>query len=498
MCGLFRKCSLLTLPSFFIPKGGTTMEQKEALKMRTELTLDWFDEKLLPMLMKELKLGNTKVESKKRTLNCFLANLKLAYDTGIVFVRISKSITFYNTKSRYFPEFFSYRICIKIFDALLENNYIKEIKGFYDKENSMYNRQTRINATNKLMELIQQSQIRFLLNQESVILTVKDENKIKHLVEYKDNKTTNRLRIKLNAINSFYAKTNICLKLDKKAKKSLNFPYNSYNLFNNSKVISYNNIITNITTPNTSYTTTSNFSILENTESLINEVFTDSQVRLICDSNHTFILPIKSFIKTVFCRSSFKCGGRNYTYSALGVQSLKSELRKYLFINNEETEEYDYKSLHLTMCYHSEGLEFDGDAYDIGEDIKLRPIIKKLTLISINSKNDNDSIGAVQKMINFKELEKVEGLDLNYLLSKIKEKHKLVKSYFGSDAGVLLQKRDGRIMRNIITRAKKLKIPVLPIHDSVVCPKSKSLVIQEIMKEEYFKEMSFNIQVDKK
>ena len=494
MCGLFREVSHLTLPSFFIPKGGTTMESYKAFPLETSLTITSIDE-VVEDLMTELDLGLLKKPQKRQALACVLANLKTAYDLGGVWVVISKEKQWYKQIKRYKPSFCSYCIMISIYNKLMEGGYTTEMKGFFDRTNPKNNRKTRIKLTPKLKTMLVNAKVKEVPKQESIYLTEKVDKK-RFLRDYKDTKYITRLRITLNKINSFYEKNQIIY--EKKLSP------------NNVKKNEIYQIDTSTTTiipkcPIHTYSPipfTNGKSLPSDLNFVDDQQFTTFKKSLIwgyIDNHKTFA--VSTNLKACFCRNSFKCGGRFYTSSVLGLQNLKSEMRKYIFINGEVTSEYDYKSLHITMCYHSEGLEFEGDAYDIGLDVVFRPLIKKLTLASINAKDERTTLQVVQDLINrgeFSHIAEYKEIHLKDVLELIKQKHTPIAKYLCSDVGVKLQRKDARIMLGILKRTVKLKIVALPIHDSVLCPTSQGGVITQIMKEEYFNEMGFSIQVDKK
>ncbi|KRB64681.1 hypothetical protein ASE07_27820 [Noviherbaspirillum sp. Root189] len=63
--------------------------------------------------------------------------------------------------------------------------------------------------------------------------------------------------------------------------------------------------------------------------------------------------------------------------------------------------------------------------------------------------------------------------------------------FFYQGHGLTLQFEDSQIMESILTRATSIKTPVLPVHDSVICPVESIEQIMTIMEEAYKKIVGF-------
>ena len=75
-------------------------------------------------------------------------------------------------------------------------------------------------------------------------------------------------------------------------------------------------------------------------------------------------------------------------------QNLSSELRSQIFINDTPTVEIDFKAMHIQILAALEGVEVDGDPYELppgqfsGVDEKeQRDLVKLLVLTALNAKS---------------------------------------------------------------------------------------------------------------
>ena len=233
--------------------------------------------------------------------------------------------------------------------------------------------------------------------------------------------------------------------------------------------------------------------------------------------------PISSFIKIkarrIFNNTNFGHGGRHY----LPLQNLKKDERKTLLINGQPTMEPDFRALHPTMLYHQLDLHPPADCYRLfdgdGRDEMLRPVVKLLLLMMINCEDQvNPQKGKVlsgrtramlafhskwarkvkakpETYRPFKEISKDVGLTLEEIIDRIMKVHAPIANSFFSGAGLRLQYLDSEIMRLILNQCVREKIPVIPIHDSVVCPKASEEDVTLIMQTAYLNRMKHSIEI---
>ena len=184
----------------------------------------------------------------------------------------------------------------------------------------------------------------------------------------------------------------------------------------------------------------------------------------------------------IFSHSSFSLHGRFY---GPWWQSIQSEMRKHITINQTTTVELDYSSLHLHLLYSKLGLDYghEDDPYSLeGFDTSYRDIIKVATLTSLNMRTAKyfsqtvssrlQKQGIFRKDIPYKEIKE-----------KILAKHSKLKDYFFSGIGLELMFIDSCITEYIIRKMTNKNIPILSIHDSyVVAVLYKDVLLSEMNK----------------
>ncbi len=460
------------------------MIAKKEMWLNLDLTLEWNYQEMYEQIFKELCLGKRDTQKKRDALNCIMSNLKFCKETNIKLM-IKRSPKDY-IQDRYTPKFYSYRILIGIVDKLISKSYINSEKGVYDIIDKSKNRCSVICPTKELSQIFSYCKIVQNKNRELVILhEVNKQTGRKELVEYSDTREVIRLRAKLKNYNEYIIENEVYIEVNKNIYKNI--------------------INTNTNPPNITPTLPlrGTVSKVQKSDMLnIQEVngvsFPPSKKR-----EKFIVFPVNSELKSIYCRGKtmpFKAGGRLYTSSINGVQNIRKELRKYIKIKGEDTIELDYSSLHITMLYHKEKIEFSSDGYDIGLDKKYRPIIKRMMLTMINAKSNQSALGSLREYINSSELTRIKYgvLDIKDILNKLKKLHKPIKKYLCSDIGIKLQLIDSAIMLNIIMKLKSKKIIALPIHDSIILPKKYKEIGKEIMLSSYKSKLKYYPVIEEK
>lgn len=246
-------------------------------------------------------------------------------------------------------------------------------------------------------------------------------------------------------------------------------------------------------------------------------------------------VPIQQYNK-IF-KYNLKSGGRWYADGG-GTQVMPKEERKLLTIEGSSVAELDYVAMHPSLLYqmevanqgyavteHTKRMEreygvpfdmyYDGDIIRTVEGMaeefyrkwgkKLdvpRNMMKKLFLIAINSKKVStgtwemtDAIRKDYMLWGTEEEYKSEfyGADLvivQKLVEHLVHYHLPIQSYLFADNGLFLQHLDSQIMDNILTMAIQRGIPVLPIHDGVVCKTEDVDMCEYIMEAAWREEFS--------
>lgn len=168
-------------------------------------------------------------------------------------------------------------------------------------------------------------------------------------------------------------------------------------------------------------------------------------------------------IASIYCRGDYNSGGRLYS-GKNGHQALSKADRGTITINGKETTELDFSALHPSMIYAEKDIQITDDPYSFCE---LRDVAKKALLIAINAKNKEEAVGALNDYIRNHQYRITAG----EVFSALEQKHEAIKDYFYSDYGVKLQKRDGRMMMDILNSLLSLRIIALPVHDSIIIDK---------------------------
>ena len=163
----------------------------------------------------------------------------------------------------------------------------------------------------------------------------------------------------------------------------------------------------------------------------------------------------------VFNNSSFDFGGRFY---GPFWQNLPKSIRAMLLIDGEAVNERDYRQLHPKLLYAQVGvtLEDKDDAYTI--DGVIRRLAKRGFNIAINAETKLAAIRALALEI------RGEGAHAKAcdLLDVLVTKHVRIASYFGSGAGLRLQRHDADLAERVMLELVKRGIIVLPVHDSFI------------------------------
>jgi hypothetical protein len=193
-------------------------------------------------------------------------------------------------------------------------------------------------------------------------------------------------------------------------------------------------------------------------------------------------------------------GGQSY-------QNIEKEDRAHLLINEKETIEVDYKTLHPNLLYTMKGIQNNSeDIYlDIVKDLigkeddELRTAIKIFMLVLINAKSYNSYVLGINnshsdKLAIVKSFGKTH-LDVKDAVIKVCPE---LKEYFHSNKSTELMKLDSTLMNNVLFKLKNTDILGIPLHDSIICQKGNEHIVKTIMEEEYTKLTGFNIGVDYK
>ncbi|MBC2711131.1 MAG: hypothetical protein HGJ94_09095 [Desulfosarcina sp.] len=204
----------------------------------------------------------------------------------------------------------------------------------------------------------------------------------------------------------------------------------------------------------------------------------------------------KEYIHRVFNRNSFKLGGR--AYGAIH-QRMPRNHRPYVYIDGQPTVELDYSAYHIRMLYHQEHIDYRDDPYVVCEGPKMRDTYKVVGLVSINAKNQQSAYGGIRDELNKNGIPKPAGeKPFVRLVNRFKETHPRIAKYICSDRGVHLMNIDSKIMNAILVRLMDQGILGLSVYDSIIVAEQHQDCLNQLMIDEYKKEMGFNPIVDMK
>jgi len=194
----------------------------------------------------------------------------------------------------------------------------------------------------------------------------------------------------------------------------------------------------------------------------------------------------------VFNNGSFEQGGRFYD----GIwQSVPSEQRCKITIDQEPTVELDYSTLNLTVLYHNELQKEipDGDLYclvdyGIGKkgDHVARKAAKLAALIMLNAGSRVKAQYALTNVLNtMRAKEEDVPWNAKEIIDAFVIKHRVLKPYFFTGHGLEMQRVDSEITERILGVCVEQDIPVLPIHDSYIVKQSDEGKLLDLMLSEY-------------
>ena len=210
----------------------------------------------------------------------------------------------------------------------------------------------------------------------------------------------------------------------------------------------------------------------------------------------------RKYISRNFNNRSWKDGGRFY---GVWYQSIPSEWRHRITINNYVTQEIDYTAIHFYMIYsdlgvtppdHLKGGKYDSsgmfDPYELsdhnpqwkGQEILInRKVVKLAINIMLNATDEDKAREAIRGE------PKIKTIPTGYktwkgFMDHILDCHRPIQEIFYTGAGIGYQNKDSNIAAKVMnTMSNKYNMAVLPIHDSFLCSRHESEVLAQVMQE---------------
>lgn len=435
----------------------------------------------------DLKHPESNKEIKKKALNVIITNGYEAYIRD-KFAAVPFGRGYYTNLSNSNPKHNTHAYNIGGAKALIKIDYLIKKNGYFDKEHPEKNKVTGIKATQKLIDAINRftepegvvqnyyntgecftytfsSDDLKILDSYDVV-ELKDSSTKKKLIDYKPNRISERSKKFLRRYNSFISGFDVKVPIDK---------------INPSKypLLQYYPDNTTTSNPQSDYTTNTTIPLIG-----------------FCEINFINYKKLRCIIKRVFNNGDFEQGGRFYDAE---YQFLSEEERNWITINDEPVVELDYKTFHPRILYHKEGIDIKGDLYLMANPKEeLRPAIKKMMNMMINTKTDYRAIKAFDKDLLEDEKggeiqtamlkHRVDGWDLVRMIHKA---HKPIEKYFKSNIGVEIQYEDAELARSILTHFMKKRIACLCVHDSFLVQDKYKDELYTIMMSEYKKMFRF-------
>lgn len=183
--------------------------------------------------------------------------------------------------------------------------------------------------------------------------------------------------------------------------------------------------------------------------------------------------------------TKFRQGGRFYGSWWIGCPST---LRKYITIDGSPTVELDYSGIHIHLAYALEGINYASlkqDPYKLDDGVPDRDLNKLILLTAINAIGTHPTASSVfNELREDGELHKYDICSYDPIKQKLellKLKHKPIIDYIASGKGIFLQYYDSLVIEQLISYFTNRGIPILTIHDSVICKQENSSIVKDKM-----------------
>jgi len=226
----------------------------------------------------------------------------------------------------------------------------------------------------------------------------------------------------------------------------------------------------------------------------------------------------------VFSRERFDLNGRVHG----GFwQKIKSELRRYITLDGEQTLEADYTGTFPSIVYHFLGIDFwaqfdhlpqellyTADPYylegytDLPAPIgpSFRDALKLVFNAAINveySKSIHRRLSMTLKVNLNKKLEvgditleafnAINAVRMKLIKKFLYEKHHLLKDYyFDAEIGMLAMNAESRIALEIIRRFTRLRKPILSVYDGFIVKREDKALLLDCMLNCYYQNFGFH------
>ena len=193
-------------------------------------------------------------------------------------------------------------------------------------------------------------------------------------------------------------------------------------------------------------------------------------------TGYVLVTQAEKFVYRVFNNSSFQRGGRFY---GGWWNTCPRDMRDDILIDNEITLEIDYSSLHPTMLYAYEGIDYwsqiGADPYQIDEvsfqknPNALRALAKDVLLILFNVEDEKSLPAAFRKgALKGSNEKNLKDAQIYEIIEQLRILHEPIQEHFCTGIGLSLQNDDSKIAESVLQHFVGRGEPILLVHDSFV------------------------------
>jgi hypothetical protein len=211
------------------------------------------------------------------------------------------------------------------------------------------------------------------------------------------------------------------------------------------------------------------------------------------DGNSVALSPWDLTLQRVFLEGSLTTYGRIHCVA----QSLGKDQRRSLMIDGEQTTEFDYAGMQVALAYGESGKQgIDISSYDPTSDPYALPgydraTVKQVVSIAFNCDSRLKTIQTLRR----KKLEDLAGGKgnpaINGILDAIIQQHPVLQPYIFSDAWRTLNYAESTIMMELLNHCRGFGVPVLPVHDCLICRVSDHYKAAQFMSRVFEMEYGF-------
>ena len=198
------------------------------------------------------------------------------------------------------------------------------------------------------------------------------------------------------------------------------------------------------------------------------------------------------FVRRIFNNGTFDDGGRFY---GGWWQRIDGSYRKNIRMNNLQTVEIDYSSLHVILAYAMVGDDYwdtpSDDPYQlpvrgVNNPDHCRAITKLLFLLGFNASDKQSLFKAFRNELDYTAYPYSFPDDLLSELSRgIKDRHPKISHLICSGAGMHLMNLDAKMCEYVIEKFVERDTPILTVHDSFIVPFGTERQLNQVMKEAF-------------